>query len=223
MSKPTLMYFPLRARADNLRALLHVAGVEFEDKHVTFEEWPALKAQQPFGQLPVLKDGDVTIGQSNAIARYLARKHKLYGANDAEQVQIDQVVEHTRDMLDAVVKLIWGNESFEADAKAFIADKLPGLLAPFSKWIAANGGSGFLIGSSLSYADIEAWHVLNNFVAPFKHVNDGADVFPADVAAYLDRVRAVPAIASFAASSQAKVTMPALPAVKFLNNESQFA
>lgn len=37
------------------------------------------KPKTPFGQLPLLEDGDFKMAQSMAIARYLARKHKLDG------------------------------------------------------------------------------------------------------------------------------------------------
>ena len=32
-----------------------MANIPFEDKHISFEEWPQLKAGSPFGQLPVLE------------------------------------------------------------------------------------------------------------------------------------------------------------------------
>jgi len=38
----------------------------------------------PFGQLPYLEDGDVKLGQSMAIARYLSRKAGLQGDSDSD-------------------------------------------------------------------------------------------------------------------------------------------
>lgn len=40
------------------------------------------KPQTPFGQLPLLKDGEFEMGQSMAISRYLARKYGLDGSEE---------------------------------------------------------------------------------------------------------------------------------------------
>ena len=81
MSKPTIYYWGIKARAQ-LPVLLFLAGnVDFEWKQQF--DWPGeLKAQSPFGQLPFMVDGDVKIGQSMAIARVAARKAGLAGDND---------------------------------------------------------------------------------------------------------------------------------------------
>lgn len=39
-----LTYFDVRGRGEPTRLIFKAAGVEFEDKRVTFEEWGALKA-----------------------------------------------------------------------------------------------------------------------------------------------------------------------------------
>ena len=60
MAKPTkvaLIYFDLPGRAELTRILLNYAGIPFEDRHVTRDQWPELKPTTPFGQLPVLEVG----------------------------------------------------------------------------------------------------------------------------------------------------------------------
>lgn len=37
-------YFPVRARGEAIRLLLHFKGVKFEDVRYTFEEWGAKKS-----------------------------------------------------------------------------------------------------------------------------------------------------------------------------------
>ena len=51
--KLKLTYFNIKARAEPSRLALHIAGIPFEDKRVSHEEWPALKATMPLGQIPV--------------------------------------------------------------------------------------------------------------------------------------------------------------------------
>ena len=70
MSGIKLIYFNLMGRAETARLILAQAGVSYEDKRIEKEEWPALKASLPMGQLPVLEVDGKTIGQSMAIARY---------------------------------------------------------------------------------------------------------------------------------------------------------
>ena len=51
--KLKLTYFNIKARAEPTRLALHIAGIPFEDKRIAHEEWPALKASMPLGQIPV--------------------------------------------------------------------------------------------------------------------------------------------------------------------------
>nr|ACU45083.1 glutathione s-transferase pi [Pfiesteria piscicida] len=216
---PQLLYFDLRGRADAIRALLYVADVEFEDKRVTFEEWGALKAEQPFGQIPVWRDGDLVLAQSGAITRHLARKYNFYGKDLNESAQVDEAVESVRDVFDALVKVTISAE-FDSLKDEFVAS-LPQKLGPLEKILARNGGDGFLVGSGISLADFEAWHLLNNFVAPFKKFNEGKSVLGESLQAYLDRVNAVPAIARFVSEAQSKIAVP--PSFfKFLGDPADF-
>ena len=52
----------------------------------------------PFGQAPVLEVDGKMLAQSHTIARYLARKHGLAGANDWEQSQADMYVDCIYDL-----------------------------------------------------------------------------------------------------------------------------
>lgn len=64
-------YFDIKFRGEFIRFILSYSGVQFEDNRVKAEDWPALKPNTPFGQLPVLEvkiGSQVTeISQSQAI------------------------------------------------------------------------------------------------------------------------------------------------------------
>ena len=53
----------------------------------------------PFGQLPILEyeGGVVMLGQSLAIARFLAKKAGLYGKNEMEQALADMITDYAAD------------------------------------------------------------------------------------------------------------------------------
>ena len=82
MTLPTVTYFDVRARAEPIRLILEELGVQYEDRQITDQEWSRLRSSTPFGWLPVYRDGDLEIWQSNAIYRHLARVHDLYGSNE---------------------------------------------------------------------------------------------------------------------------------------------
>jgi len=70
---PELIYFSLRARADPIRMVAKYTGFEFEDRFVSFAEWPELKKTMPKGQLPVLVKADgENMAESCDIALYAA-------------------------------------------------------------------------------------------------------------------------------------------------------
>ena len=64
---------------------------------------PALKPSLPFGQLPVLEVDGVTIGQSMAIARYLANEYGIAGTSNMVKAQVDEVVDVINDVQNAMV------------------------------------------------------------------------------------------------------------------------
>ncbi|PIA55402.1 hypothetical protein AQUCO_00800277v1 [Aquilegia coerulea] len=51
------------------------------DLSVGAHKQPAFLAKQPFGQVPVLEDGDVTLFESRAIASYVSYKYKDQGTD----------------------------------------------------------------------------------------------------------------------------------------------
>ncbi|VDO84943.1 unnamed protein product [Haemonchus placei] len=71
-----LTYFDGRGPAEIIRQekIVTVAGEDCEDVRVTFGDWPKLKEDMPFGQLPVLDIDGKQLCQSFAIVRYLAKQ-----------------------------------------------------------------------------------------------------------------------------------------------------
>ena len=63
--------------------LLSILGVAYEpveiDLRAGAHKHPEFLALNPFGQIPVLKDGDVVLADSNAILVYLARRYDTSG------------------------------------------------------------------------------------------------------------------------------------------------
>ncbi|KAL5983819.1 hypothetical protein ACLOJK_017914 [Asimina triloba] len=79
---------PISSSAARVMACLHEMGVEFELVPVNVKEeeqkQPSyLATKNPFGQIPALEDGHLTLFESRAINRYIATKYKgSDGADD---------------------------------------------------------------------------------------------------------------------------------------------
>ena len=162
MSGIKLIYFNLMGRAETARLILAQAGVSYEDKRIKKEEWPALKASLPMGQLPVLEVDGKTIGQSMAIARYCAKRFGLAGKDELEGALADQAVDQVSDFLDEVIKVMKEpEEAKKAEmGKQLKVEKLPALLASMEKLLKGQGGKYFA-GSSLTWADIVVYQLVS--------------------------------------------------------------
>jgi glutathione S-transferase len=71
--------FALSGHAHRVRLMLSLLDLRFEATQVDLpggeHKKPAFLAMNPFGQVPVIRDGDVTLADSNAILVYLARRY----------------------------------------------------------------------------------------------------------------------------------------------------
>jgi glutathione S-transferase len=79
MSPIRLYHFPLSGHAHRAMLMLSLLGLPYEtitvDLAAGAQKAPAFLAKNPFGQVPVIEDGDITIADSNAILVYLASRY----------------------------------------------------------------------------------------------------------------------------------------------------
>ena len=105
--KPTLAYWDIRGVAEPIRALLHYAGVDFNDKRYPFgpgktrQELDSIKQHWykdkfslglDFPNLPHWIEGDLKLTQTLAILKYLARNNGLM-ANDVVTLAKQEMIE----------------------------------------------------------------------------------------------------------------------------------
>lgn len=141
----------LEAKAGQMEYLDIMSG-----SHKT-PEYAAVNAYQ---QVPGLEDGDVKIGQSNAILRYLAMKYKpeAYPVGEPEKcAKIDYALESFSDFVyPGHKKTVYGVFGFMAppdDQKAANAE----YVAACDKWLATFvGDKKFCCGDTPSIADYKA-------------------------------------------------------------------
>jgi len=166
MPKYKLTYFAMPARAEVHRLTLAAAGADWEDIRVSNEQWGSMKgnatSSKPFRfpWLPHLEvEGeDIVVSQSLPALRFLARRFSLDGANDAEKVMVESVLELYLDIFQAYGALYFTQQP-EEDAKKFL-EALAKTGAFLEIILKNNQESGYLVGNKLTVADIAIYSVL---------------------------------------------------------------
>jgi len=161
VSQPTLKltYFPAKGRTEPLRFLLSQAGVKFEDHRVTDQEWETLKPTMPFGQIPVLEVDGTKLAQSMTIAQYVGDAYGMHGDSDFNRALAHMYVDGFRDIFIAFMPYLGGiyaNKSSSEMQQLWSQFKDSAYTEYLKRYDAFLGktGSGFLVGSKLTYADI---------------------------------------------------------------------
>lgn len=196
---PVLTYFPSRGLAELVRVLLSVAGVAYEQRFVgdrAPELLPALKASGvlAFGAVPLWEDGSLSLVQSDAILRHLARAHGLYGATASDAARCDEQHEGVRDVRAQLGRLRGAAPADVAGLRAELADAvLPRWLGHFERRLT---GRTWLVGDAVTYADLSLWLLLETLRD--NGLASGLAACPA-LTAHEARVAALPGVAAHVA------------------------
>ena len=157
MAKYTLIYFNGRGRAEVTRLVFAQAGVEYEDRRLTYEEWEEMKPTTPTGTIPILEVDGKAFPGSGPILRFVAERHGLAGTNDLENLQLAGIVDTIADLH---IKIMTFRFEKDETRKAQLQKELtethiPRYLGILEKWAGANNSAGgWLYGPKVTYADI---------------------------------------------------------------------
>ncbi|KAG9328114.1 hypothetical protein JZ751_016329 [Albula glossodonta] len=137
-----LAYWDIRGLAQPIRLLLEYTGTKYEDKFYSCGEAPNYDKScwfdekhtlgMDFPNLPYLEDGDRKIVQSNAIMRYIARKHNMCGESEDEKIRVDILENQAMDFRNGFVMLCYTD--FDKMKPGYM-EKLPGMLKKFSSFL----------------------------------------------------------------------------------------
>nr|XP_033200190.1 hematopoietic prostaglandin D synthase-like [Bombus vancouverensis nearcticus] len=93
-----LIYFNARGSAEHIRYIFAYIGIEYIDDRIPLQLWPEYKDSMPYKMLPVLEIDGKPVAQSNAVARYLAKKYDLMGRNEWDAMICDVLVDTLGDL-----------------------------------------------------------------------------------------------------------------------------
>jgi glutathione S-transferase len=182
-AKPKLTYFNGRGRAEIIRLIFALAGVEYED--IRFQpnadnaENPSRPNEQLLefkktgksvtGQVPYLEIDNMQLVQSLSIARYLSAKYGFLGNGEVQRLQHNIVVDTLEDfrLKFYFAILIEKDEAKKAElTKAFWSTEVPKFAAIFEKLLDNNPlHSGYFVGEKVGLSDLaffDFWGLLMN-------------------------------------------------------------
>ena len=163
MAQYKLTYFDFSAsRGDECRLALHVAGVDFDDNRISRAAFEALKADTPYGSLPILEvAGKPPLAQSNAILAYVGLNYGLLPRDPWEaalHLALLASVEELRGKL-APTGAHKDTAQKQQAREAFAA----GPLKDWARSVERKVSGPFVAGSTLSVADIKLFQVMQSF------------------------------------------------------------
>jgi glutathione S-transferase len=217
-----LYYWPgIQGRGEFVRLALEAAGADYVDvarKPGRNGGVPAMmrlldgaRIKHPPFAPPFLKAGDLMIGQTPNILLFLGARHGLAPRGEAgrlwtNQLQLtiaDLVVEAHDTHHPIAGGLYYEDQRAAAKRRAadFRANRAPKFLRYFERVLAKSGGP-YLIGRSLSYADLSVFQVVEGLRYAFPRTMRRLEKKAPRVVALHDRVAARPRIAAYLASER---------------------
>ncbi|GKB26408.1 glutathione S-transferase F11 [Tanacetum coccineum] len=173
------VYGSIRAACpQRVMACLMEFDVDFELIHVDLDsnehKQPDFLQKQPFGQIPVIEDGDFRLFESRAIIRYYATKYgdknpELYGTTLEEKALIDQWLEveahHFNEMIYTIVlqKLVIPKMGGKTDFGLIqnCTKKLEEIFDVYEKQLSKNS---YLAGDCFTLADLSHLPGIRKFI-----------------------------------------------------------
>ncbi|XP_063480591.1 glutathione S-transferase Mu 2 isoform X1 [Symphalangus syndactylus] len=199
----TLGYWNIRGLAHSIRLLLEYTDSSYEEKKYTMGDAPDYDRSQwlnekfklglDFPNLPYLIDGTHKITQSNAILRYIARKHNLCGETEKEKIREDILENQLMDNRMQLAKLCY-NPDFEKLKPEYL-EGLPEMLKLYSQFL---GKQPWFLGDKITFVDFIAYDVLerNQVFEP-----SCLDAFP-NLKAFISRFEGLEKISAYMKSSR---------------------
>ncbi|XP_076430927.1 glutathione S-transferase Mu 7 [Peromyscus maniculatus bairdii] len=161
----TLGYWDIRGLAHAIRMLLEYTDSSYEEKRYAMGDAPDYDQSQwlnekfklglDFPNLPYLIDGSHKITQSNAILRYLARKHNLCGETEEERIRVDILENQLMDNRMVLARLCY-NPDFEKLKPGYL-EQLPEMMRLYSEFL---GKRPWFAGDKITFVDFIAYDVL---------------------------------------------------------------
>jgi glutathione S-transferase len=221
MEPYVLYYWPtIQGRGEFVRLALEDAGVPYADVARDRKGMPALMASidhtqpgTPSFAPPVLKAGDLLIGQTANILLFLGARHGLAPRSEAGRLWCNQLQLTIADIVNEAhethhpisTNLYYEDQKEEAKKRAqdFTSERIPKYLGYFEQVVRNNPGRGrFAVGSRLSYVDLSLFQLIEGLRYAFPKAMAKLEPQWPELLALHDMVAERPNIAAYLASKR---------------------
>lgn len=200
MSTIKLTYFDIDGgRAEPVRLALSIAGIEFEDRRINFQQFHELVGSLPLGCVPIIEIDGKTYTQCNAMNRYFGKKAGLYPEDPWQAFLCDEILEMMEDASNAIGKTFGlQGDAFRQAREALAAGMFTKVLKLLDKRLQAASGQYFADGR-LTMADLKVFEFV-------RFIQKGhLDHIPTDLVQnvapslneHMQRVAAVPGVKAY--------------------------
>ncbi|KAM5257049.1 glutathione S-transferase Mu 1 isoform 5-T5 [Ctenodactylus gundi] len=162
----TLGYWDIRGLGHAIRLLLEYTDSSYEERRYIMgnapdygSEWlkeKKFKLGLDFPNLPYLIDGAHKLTQSNAIMRYIARKHNMCGETEEEKIRVDILENQAMDTRVQLAMLCY-DPDFEKKKPEFL-EGIPDKMKLFSQFL---GKRPWFAGDKITFVDFLAYDALD--------------------------------------------------------------
>ncbi|XP_040851580.1 glutathione S-transferase Mu 1-like isoform X3 [Ochotona curzoniae] len=199
----TLGYWDIRGLAHAIRLLLEYTDTSYEEKRYTMGDAPDYDQSQwlsekfklglDFPNLPYLIDGTHKLTQSNAILRYLGRKHNLCGETEEEKIRVDILENQAMDVSNQLAEVCYSPD-FEKQKPEYLKG-IPDMLKQFSQFL---GEKPWFAGDKITFVDFLTYDVLDLHRV---FVPSCLEAFP-NLKAFVSRFEDLPKISAYIKSNR---------------------
>ncbi|MQA39686.1 glutathione S-transferase [Rugamonas aquatica] len=222
MTTPYQLYYwdGLQGRGEFVRLALEEAAAPYVDVARQKKGMPELlasldgdKVDHPSFAPPVLRAGELLIGQTANILMYLGAKHGLAPRAEAGRLWANQLQLTIADIVNEVhdthhpisTNLYYEDQKKEAKARArdFREQRIPKFLDYFEGVVARNPGrGGYAVGSRLTYVDLSLFQLVEGLRYAFPKTMARLEPSYPSLVALRDKVALRPNIAAYARSKR---------------------
>jgi glutathione S-transferase len=164
MADIVLHYFPLYARGEAIRQMLKSKGVEFTDKHISYEHWPTELASgnYEFKHLPMLEIDGLKLVTSQACERYVAQKYGLLPEDPYELYLVESLIDLKNDQVAKFIQFRFVLKDEEALTDWMSTGLVEVLKLIEARLLANDASCRHFVGSSVTWADYSIFQFLHD-------------------------------------------------------------
>jgi len=193
-----LVYFDFDGgRGEAIRMVLVLAGVNFEDVRISFEQFGQMRENFPLNAVPTLEIGGTVYTQTNAMLRYAGSKANLYPADTWLAFLCDEILDICEDVFHAISKTLYlEGDELKTAREAMVAGPLTRVLKLLEQRLAS---AEYFVDKKLSVADLKVFLNTRMLLSGmFDHVPvDMVQQVAPSLVSHMERVSMEPKVAEY--------------------------